>query len=94
MSVFILIYNIVGGEASMLGPIVGTIFMTLLNEPFRGYTQYEMVFFSLSMMLCILLLPDGLISIPRRIFPYMVRLAAACGLDPAGKKSGSNLIKR
>jgi hypothetical protein len=41
-----------------------------------------------------LLLPDGLISIPRRIFPYMVRLAAACGLDPAGKKSGSNPIKR
>lgn len=80
MSVFILIYNIVGGEASILGPIVGTIFMTLLNEPFRGYTQYEMVFFSISLMVCILLLPDGLISIPRRIFPYMIRFVKACGV--------------
>jgi branched-chain amino acid transport system permease protein len=81
MSVFILIYNIVGGEASILGPMVGTVFMTLLNEPFRGYTQYEMVFFSLSLMVCILLLPDGLISIPRRIAPYMMGLVRACGVQ-------------
>lgn len=77
MSIYLLIFNIVGGEASLLGPIVGTIFMTLLNEPFRGYTQYEMIFFSGLLMVCILLLPEGLISIPRRIAPYMIRLAKA-----------------
>lgn len=94
MSVFILIYNIVGGEASILGPIVGTAFMTLLNEPFRGYTQYEMVFFAVSLMVCILLLPEGLISIPSRISPYAIRLARACGIYSGGKGSAGNPIKR
>jgi branched-chain amino acid transport system permease protein len=67
MSAYVLIFNIVGGEANLVGPIIGAIFMTLLSEPFRGYTQYEMIFFSISLMFCILLLPDGLISIPRKI---------------------------
>ena len=94
MSIFILIYNIVGGEASILGPMVGTVFMTLLNEPFRGYTQYEMVFFSISLMVCILLLPDGLISIPKKIFPYMISLAAACGIYSGVKGSEGNPVKK
>ena len=41
------------------GPVLGAVFMTLLNEPFRGYTQYEMIFFSISLMIFILLLPKA-----------------------------------
>jgi len=66
MATNILVYNFVGGKGSLLGPIVGAVFLSLLSEPFRG-SPYETIFFSLAMLLTILFLPGGLITLPGRL---------------------------
>ena len=66
MATNILVYNFVGGKGSFVGPIVGAVFLSLLSEPFRG-SPYETIFFSMAMLLTILLLPGGLITLPGKL---------------------------
>ena len=66
MATNILVYNFVGGKGSFAGPIVGAVFLSLLSEPFRG-SPYETIFFSMAMLLTILLLPGGLITLPGKL---------------------------
>jgi len=62
----ILIYNFVSGRGHFIGPRVGAVFLTLLVEPFRD-SPYETIFFSIAMLLTILLLPGGLITLPAKL---------------------------
>src|SRR5438445_2910512 len=66
MATNILVYNFVGGKGSFVGPIVGAVFLSLLSEPFRG-SPYQTIFFSIAMLLTILLLPGGLITLPGKL---------------------------
>jgi len=66
-AVYILIYCIVGGLSSIWGPIVGAAAMTLLSEPLRGMTYYEMLSYGVILIAIVLLLPNGLISLPSMI---------------------------
>src|SRR5881409_3027205 len=66
MATNILVYNYVGGRGHFAGAIVGAIFLSLLSEPFRG-SPYETIFFSIAMLLTILLLPGGLITLPGKL---------------------------
>ncbi len=66
MATNILVYNFVGGRGHFVGPIVGAGFLSLLSEPFRG-SPYETIFFSIAMLLTILVLPGGLITLPGKL---------------------------
>ena len=66
MATNILVYNFVGGRGHFAGPIVGATFLSLLSEPFRG-SPYETIFFSIAMLLTILILPGGLITLPEKL---------------------------
>jgi branched-chain amino acid transport system permease protein len=66
MATNILVYNFVGGRGHFVGPIVGAVFLSLLSEPFRG-SPYETIFFSIAMLLTILVLPGGLITLPGKL---------------------------
>ncbi len=66
-SVKILIYNYVGGTTSLAGPIVGATLLTLVSEPFRGFTYYEVIFFAIVLIAVIILLPDGIITLPQKL---------------------------
>ena len=66
-SVVIFMYVLIGGQARFIGPVVGATFLVLLSEPFRGLSQYEMLFFSISIMVVVIFIPGGLITLPTRL---------------------------
>jgi branched-chain amino acid transport system permease protein len=66
-SVKMLIYNYVGGTALLAGPIGGAMLLTLISEPFRGFTYYEVIFFSIALIVVIVFLPGGIITLPQKL---------------------------
>lgn len=66
-SVKILIYNYVGGTALLAGPIIGAAVLTLMSEPFRGFTYYEIIAFAIVLIVIIVFLPGGIITLPQKI---------------------------
>ena len=66
-SVYCLLFVIVGGIGSVLGPVLGTFFMTLVPEILRQTKEYEPVVYAVILILVMFLLPGGLITLPARI---------------------------
>lgn len=63
----IVIMGIVGGMGTILGPALGAYFLTLLGESLRGIETYRLLVYSAVMILCVMLLPQGLWSLGRRL---------------------------
>jgi branched-chain amino acid transport system permease protein len=59
-SVNVLVYIVVGGFASLAGPIVGAVALTLVPELFRVTGKYQMMAFGLIMVASMLLMPQGI----------------------------------
>lgn len=66
-TIYILIYVIVGGEGSFIGPAIGAILLTVLPEVARPLKSWMPVLFAVILMLIIFLMPEGLVGLPRRI---------------------------
>ncbi|MBI4620499.1 MAG: branched-chain amino acid ABC transporter permease [Desulfobacterales bacterium] len=66
-SVYILIYVVVGGESSFLGPILGASVLTLFSEILRKFGHYESIGYGIALILVMLFLPSGIISLLERI---------------------------
>ncbi len=64
-----IIYSISGGLGTLAGPIVGTLAVTLLWEGLRGLelTYARFVLIGLLLVLVVIFLPNGLVSLPRRL---------------------------
>jgi len=89
MATNILVYNFVGGKGSFVGPIVGAVFLSLLSEPFRG-SPYETIFFSIAMLLTILLLPGGLITLPGKL-ASLRQWGSGAALSPTTVPAGAGV---
>lgn len=63
----IVIMGIVGGMGTILGPALGAYFLTLLGESLRGIETYRLLVYSAVMILCVMLFPQGLWSLGRRL---------------------------
>jgi branched-chain amino acid transport system permease protein len=70
----VIIWNVLGGVGSYWGPIVGTVFLLLLVEPLRGLESFEMITYAAILIVVIILLPGGLITLPKRLRPLIKRL--------------------
>jgi len=74
-----LVYAVVGGSAAFYGPVVGAAFLTLLPEVLReiggrlGLEPGPLRLFvnGLVLLLVVLFLPNGLVSLPRRVRRYV-----------------------
>jgi len=66
-SIYCLIFVLVGGVGSVLGPLLGTFFLTLAPEFLRVARAYEPVVYAVILILIMFLLPGGLISLPARL---------------------------
>lgn len=66
-SVSILVFIVVGGFATMAGPIVGAAALTIVPELFRVTGKYEMMAFGLILVLSMLLMPKGIIGVWQRV---------------------------
>jgi branched-chain amino acid transport system permease protein len=59
---------VVGGIGSVFGPIIGTVFLMILSHFFlRQFGFYELLIYGVIIVLIIRFMPEGLISLPRRL---------------------------
>ena len=66
--VFVLTWTIVGGTATFYGPILGCVFLTVLNEIVlreAGFEQMRPLIYGLILILSVLFMPKGLESLVR-----------------------------
>ncbi len=64
-----IIYSIAGGLGTLAGPLIGTLAVTVLWEGLRGLglTYARFVIVGVLLVLTVIFLPNGLISLPRRL---------------------------
>jgi branched-chain amino acid transport system permease protein len=62
LSIQFLTMVVVGGMGTIIGPIIGSIFLVILPEFLRGLAKYQMLIYGLMLMLCMSFIPYGLMS--------------------------------
>jgi branched-chain amino acid transport system permease protein len=62
ISIFVVLYVILGGTNNMWGPVLGAALMTLLPELVRALAEWRTAFFSLVIILLLLVRPEGLLA--------------------------------
>ena len=85
-SVNMLIFIVVGGFASIAGPIVGAVALTLVPELFRVTGKYQLLGFGLILLLSMRLMPQGIIGSyaafrARRAHRVLPQSALSLGID-------------
>ncbi len=67
MSIYIVIYMVVGGQSSFAGPILGAVTLTLVPEFARPLKEYQPIIFGALVILIIFFMRQGLIGLPNYI---------------------------
>ena len=67
MSIYLLVYMVVGGKDCFIGPLVGTTVLTLLAENTRSMQQYQPMITGAIAILVMIFMPMGLVGIPAQI---------------------------
>jgi branched-chain amino acid transport system permease protein len=58
---------VVGGNGTLIGAVVGSVFLSLLPEALRFLKEWYMVVYGIGVIACITGLPDGLVGVARRL---------------------------
>lgn len=66
VSVFVVLYVILGGVNNLWGPVIGAAVMTMLPEFIRGLQGWRPTAFGLAIVLLLLVRPDGLLAFRTR----------------------------
>ncbi len=66
-SLYMLMYAVIGGTQTVLGPIVGCLVLLGLDELLRPLKQYMPIFVGMILILVLLFVPGGLITLPEKI---------------------------
>ncbi len=69
----VVVYNVVGGMGSIVGPILGTVVMIPLPEFLRGFVAYQIALYGLILILILRFFPGGLWGTIKRIFHPLIR---------------------
>jgi len=62
VSIYVVLYVILGGVNNMFGPVLGAAIMTLLPEVFRVLAEWRPTIFGLVIVVMLLFRPEGLLS--------------------------------
>jgi branched-chain amino acid transport system permease protein len=73
-SIYVVIYMVVGGSRSFVGPLVGAVFLTVVNQLLRPFALFQPLFFAAILMLIVFLMPEGLVALPARLRAVARRL--------------------
>jgi branched-chain amino acid transport system permease protein len=66
-SLYMLIYAVIGGTQTVLGPIVGCLVLLGLDEVLRPIKQYMPLILGMILILVLVFAPGGLITLPEKI---------------------------
>lgn len=87
--IFVLTWAIVGGTATIYGPILGVVVLTIINEIIlreTGLDQLRPLFYGVILISSVMFLPKGLES----IVPNIVRMFSNKPADPPGQQAGAS----
>jgi branched-chain amino acid transport system permease protein len=74
MSIYLLVYMVVGGEGKFAGQIIGVLILMLVSELARPLREYQPIIFGVLSILVVILLPEGFIDLPNRFMHWFGRL--------------------
>ena len=85
-AVLFFVMLVIGGVGSAIGAVLGTIVLTVLPEALRFLKEWYLVLYGVGVILMISFLPDGLVSIGRRLRRSAggVGMPAAVPVPPTG----------
>ena len=66
-TIYFLVYMVVGGKSSFMGPIVGAVVLSLTMELTRPMQEYQPMIIGAIAITVVMLLPEGLVSIPEKV---------------------------
>lgn len=66
-SALVFLLCVIGGPSSIMGPVVGAVFLTIIPEFLRGAKAYAPLVYAIVILLVVFVLPEGLISLPKRV---------------------------
>lgn len=81
VSITVVAMCILGGMTDLRGAILGSVLMTILNEPLRNYPLYQPVMYAVVMLAVIILLPRGIV--PSLLRFYRTRKASWVASRPS-----------
>jgi branched-chain amino acid transport system permease protein len=73
-SEFSLVFNIVGGLTTVVGPILGATSLTIIDELLRPTGYYRVICFGVILILTVLFMQDGLESLPAKFRKLKAKL--------------------
>jgi branched-chain amino acid transport system permease protein len=81
-------YVILGGLGTLVGPVIGTIILTIIWEGLKatGITFGRYVIIGFILILAIIFLPRGLVSLPEEVRKWLGRLRKEPVPEPAGNE--------
>lgn len=71
LGIYVAIWAVVGGTGHFAGPIVGTIVFGLIREFLRPIPELVPMVYGLILAATLAFLPEGLISLPNKILPWI-----------------------
>jgi branched-chain amino acid transport system permease protein len=77
-----ILFVVVGGAGTVLGPLVGAFAMTILPEMLRFFEEFRLFFYAAVLILTVIFFPAGLVGLPG----LLLRLAARIRALPATRR--------
>jgi len=74
-SIYVLVYNQVGGISSLVGPILGATLLTILPQVFRIGKEIQPLLFGAVLVLAMYFFPNGLVSLQKWITTWVAKFA-------------------
>jgi branched-chain amino acid transport system permease protein len=85
-TIYFLVFMVVGGKSRFMGPIVGVVVLSLVVEFIRPMQEYQPMIIGAIALAVVMLLPEGLISIPAKIKTWQSK-----SITPASEINTSKL---
>jgi len=65
-SLSFVVMNVIGGMSSLLGAVIGALFIVTLPELLRGYVEMQQVMFGVILIIVMAAIPGGLVELAAR----------------------------
>jgi branched-chain amino acid transport system permease protein len=85
MTFMMLVYLMIGGVASLAGPLVGTLLVMGLMQALQAFNEYQMMMLGPILVVVIVFFPHGLAGAGRKL---LERLTGGGGRGPIGARRG------
>jgi len=72
-SLNMVVMNVIGGMTSIVGPLLGTVFLVVLPELLRDYVLMQRIFYGICLIIVMAFLPGGIVELWSRLGRLLLR---------------------